>query len=156
MNFVSIHAKQQFPPIPLKNYVYVCGGGRLCARPHECSLPGSSVHGILQAGILEWVAISSSRGSPWLRDQTHVSYVSCIGRWILYKCHLGSPMYILDKEDCGWILVFFFFFFDSHWVSLVLYYGASPYNHQSFHPPINFLPTMCQSPLWALGLIMLQ
>ena len=38
------------------------------------SLPGSSVHGILQARILEWVA--SSRSS-WLRDQTRVSYISC-------------------------------------------------------------------------------
>ena len=45
---------------------------------------GSSVHGILQARILEWVAMPSSRGSSWPRDKTHVSYVSCIGRWILY------------------------------------------------------------------------
>ena len=41
------------------------------------SLPGSSVPGILQARILEWVAISSSRASSWPRDQTHVSCVSC-------------------------------------------------------------------------------
>ena len=40
----------------------------------DCSLPGSSVHGISQARILEWVAISSSRGSSWPRDQTHVPY----------------------------------------------------------------------------------
>ena len=40
---------------------------------------GSSVHGILQARILEWVAISSSRGSSPARDWTHVSQVSCIG-----------------------------------------------------------------------------
>ena len=38
--------------------------------PMDCSLPGSSVHGILQARILEWVAISSSRGCSWLRDWT--------------------------------------------------------------------------------------
>ena len=37
----------------------------------DCSPPGSSVHGILQARILEWVAISSSRGSRWIRDHTH-------------------------------------------------------------------------------------
>ena len=41
----------------------------------ECSPPGSSVHGILQAGILEWVAISSSMGSSQLRDQTRVSFI---------------------------------------------------------------------------------
>ena len=52
--------------------------------PMDCSPPGSSVHGILQARILKWVVISSSRGSSRPRDQTHVSCVSCIGRWILY------------------------------------------------------------------------
>ena len=52
--------------------------------PMECSLPGSSAHVISQARILEWVAISSSRGSSWPRDQTHVSYISCIGRQVLY------------------------------------------------------------------------
>ena len=38
--------------------------------PMDCNLPGSSVHGILQARILEWVAISFSRGSSWPRDWT--------------------------------------------------------------------------------------
>ena len=41
--------------------------------PMDCSLPGSSVHGILQKSILEWVAISYSRGSSWSRDRTQVS-----------------------------------------------------------------------------------
>ena len=53
-------------------------------NPMDCSPPGSSVHGILQARILEWVAISFSRGSSWLRDQIHSSCGSCPGRWILY------------------------------------------------------------------------
>ena len=48
------------------------------------SAPGFSVHGILQARILEWVAMPSSRGSSQPRDQTHISYVSCIGRWVLH------------------------------------------------------------------------
>ena len=50
----------------------------------DCRLPGSSVHGILQARILEWVVISFSRGSSWPRDWTHVSCISCIGRRIIY------------------------------------------------------------------------
>ena len=50
----------------------------------DCSPPGSSVCGIPQATILEWVAMSSSRGSSPPRDQTNVSYISCIGRWVLY------------------------------------------------------------------------
>ena len=51
--------------------------------PMDCSAPGLSVHGILQARILEWVAMPSSRASSQLRDQTRVSYVSCIGRRVL-------------------------------------------------------------------------
>ena len=50
----------------------------------DCSLPGYSVHGISQAGILEWVAISFSMRYSWLRDQTQFSCISCIGRWVLY------------------------------------------------------------------------
>ena len=58
--------------------------------PLDCSLPGSSVHGILQASILEWVVISYSRGSSWPRDQTHDS---CLLQWqagSLPPCHLAS------------------------------------------------------------------
>ena len=50
----------------------------------QTSLPVSSVHGILQARILEWVAISSSRGSFQPRDQTGISYIACNGRQVLY------------------------------------------------------------------------
>ena len=44
--------------------------------PVDCSQPGSSVHGILQARILEWVAIPFSRGSSWPKDQTQVSCIA--------------------------------------------------------------------------------
>ena len=50
----------------------------------DCSPPRSSVHGILQARILEWVAMPSSRGCSRPRDRTCVSSVSCIDRWVLY------------------------------------------------------------------------
>ena len=46
--------------------------------------PDSSVHGIFQARILEWVAICYSRGSSWPRGQTRISCVSCTDKWILY------------------------------------------------------------------------
>ena len=52
--------------------------------PLDCSPPVSSGHGILQARILEWVAMPSSRGSSQPRDQTCISEVSCIGRRFLY------------------------------------------------------------------------
>ena len=50
--------------------------------PSDCSLPGSSVHGIFQARVLEWVAISFSRGSSQCRDRTPVSRIAgrCLTR----------------------------------------------------------------------------
>ena len=74
--------------------VCVCARACVCAKslqscpslwdPMDCSPPGSSVHGILQARTLEWVVMPSSRGSSRLRDLTHISYVSCFGRQVLY------------------------------------------------------------------------
>ena len=66
-------------------FVHVCSVTKSCpslCQPMDCSPPGSFVHGILQARILEWVAISFSRGYSWPRDQT---WVSCIGMWVLYR-----------------------------------------------------------------------
>ena len=61
--------------------------------PMDYSLPGSSLHGILQARVLEWVAISSSRGSSWPRDQTHVSSVSCLaGRLFTHRAITETQM----------------------------------------------------------------
>ena len=58
-------------------------GPTLC-DPMVCSPAGSSVHGILQARTLEWVAMPTSMGSSRPRDQIRISGVSCIGRWVLY------------------------------------------------------------------------
>ena len=55
--------------------------------PRDRSLPGSTIHGILQARILKQVAMPSSRGSSQPRDQTFISWVSWIGRQILYRQH---------------------------------------------------------------------
>ena len=68
----------------------VAQSGLTLRGPMDYSLPGSSVHGILQARILEWVAMPSSRGSSWPRDRTHLSHVSCISKWVL-QWYLGSP-----------------------------------------------------------------
>ena len=60
-------------------------------NPMDCSPSGSSVYRIFQARILEWVAISFSRGSSQPRDRFRISCVSGIGRQILYHwCHLES------------------------------------------------------------------
>ena len=67
--------------------------------PLDCSLPGFSVHGILQARKLEWVTISFSRGSSWPRDLTQVSRI--VGRrfnlWatnseMIFSCKHNSPL----------------------------------------------------------------
>ena len=59
--------------------------------PMDCSLPGSSLHGIFQARKLEWGAISFSRGTSQHRDPTHTSYIPSTGRWVLHQYHLESP-----------------------------------------------------------------
>ena len=60
----------------------------------NCSLPDSSVHGIFQARILKWVAIPFSRVSFQPRNQTCISYISCISGQVLY---LGS---LRSRERC--------------------------------------------------------
>ena len=86
-----IYEKKYFPPFRISEF----NASITCVRaeslqscltlwdPINCTLLGSSVHEILHARILEWVAMPSSRESSWPRDWTRVSYVSCIGRWVL-------------------------------------------------------------------------
>ena len=71
-----------------------------CVQVQSCptlcdpmDLPGSSVRVILQARILEWIAISFSRASSQSRGQTHVSRVSCIGREVLYHWATWEGLY---------------------------------------------------------------
>ena len=80
----------------------VCSVAQLCptlCEPMDCNPPGSSVLGIFKAGILEWIAISSSRGSSQPRYWTHIS---CIGRRILHhqatwEAHSGT--HLLQFKD---------------------------------------------------------
>ena len=66
----------------------------------DCSLPGSSVHEILQARILEWVAIPFSRGSSWPRDWTWVSCIAgrCFTIWATREATPPCSIY----KCCGW------------------------------------------------------
>ena len=88
----------------------VCSATQSCltlCNPMNCNLPGSSVHGIFQARILEWVAISFSRGSSWPRDQTHISWVSCTGRWVPHHCSacIISPYHDSLPPLAGWLAI---------------------------------------------------
>ena len=78
-------------PKHLEQYLdsYACSVTWSCptlCSPMDCNLAGCSVCGLFQARILEWVAISSSRGSSPPRDQIHVSCISFIGQQIFYHC----------------------------------------------------------------------
>ena len=77
-------------------------GFSICVRAQSCltlwnpvdySLPGSPVHGILQAIILEWVAVPFSRGSSWPRDQTQVSHIAggFFTIWVPREAHSWLP-----------------------------------------------------------------
>ena len=70
----------------------------LFCNPMDCSLPGSSTRGISQVTILELVAISFSRGFFWPRDQTLISCVSCIGRWVLHHCNTWEAPFTTMKN----------------------------------------------------------
>ena len=91
VNYMSLSLREHSPTetiTSLQAITRYCHCPIVCARscpilydPMDCSPPGSSLHGISWARILEWVSISSSRVSSWPRDQTRVS---CIGRKILH------------------------------------------------------------------------
>ena len=89
----SVNSSLFHPVVNLLNQifscVYMCAKSiqlcpTLCDTMDQHSLPGSSVHGILQARILVWVALHASKASSPPRDGTHVSYVSCLGREVLH------------------------------------------------------------------------
>ena len=68
-NFISTMREDGYKSEVVQSYVTLCD-------PMDCSLPGSSIHGIFQTRVLEWVAISFSRGSSRPRDQTQVSLIA--------------------------------------------------------------------------------
>ena len=77
------------------------------SSPMDCSLPGSSVHGISEVRILKWAAISFSRGSSWFRDWTHVS---CIGRHILYHwANREAPKLSLSIMNLALSILFIYY-----------------------------------------------
>ena len=64
---------------------------QLCVTPKDGGPPGRSVHGILQARILEWVVMPSPLGHLFDPGIELASHVSFIGRWVLYhQCHLAD------------------------------------------------------------------
>ena len=85
---------------------HCCSVTKSCPTPCEpmdYSPPGSSVHRISQAIILEWVAISFSRESSPPRNRTHIS---CTGRWILYcRATREAPLHNLPINQLGCLVI---------------------------------------------------
>ena len=79
--------------------------------PMDCSLPGSSVYGILQARVLEWVAISFSRGSSQPRDRTRVSCIP--GRCYNFIFSLFNVISLARR--------FFFFFLNISYLFTIIF-----------------------------------
>ena len=123
----------------------------------DCSPLGSSLRGILQARILEWVAMPSSRGSSWPRDQTHVFYFPCIGRQILYQqCHLGSLLYTFVVQLSSRVQLFatprtaacqasLSFTVSLSFLKLMTTESVMPSSHLIFYRPLLLLPSVLPS-----------
>ena len=77
-NGIPLSDKNQWIPGTWIVCVLSCFSRVWLCDPMDCSPPGSSAHGILQARILEWAAMASSKGPSWPRGWTHISYVSCV------------------------------------------------------------------------------
>ena len=79
----------------------VCVRTLCCSVTHcdlmDCSLRGSSIHGIFQARILKWIAISFSRWSSWPRDWTLISWVSCNEGDSLSLYHFGNLVFLVTQ-----------------------------------------------------------
>ena len=112
--------------------MYVWAHAQLCltvCNTKDCSPPDSSVHDIAWARILEWVAISFSRGSSQPRDRTHVS---CICRQMLYHWATREVL-IMYKNN--------FIFESSFWVELSL--GRPMRWNKSFQTVMSFQLFQC-------------
>ena len=82
----TMNVLNAFEVLVAQSYLTLCD-------PMNCSLPGSSVHGIFQARILEWAAIFCSRGSSRPSHWSRISCIPCIGRQILYHCATWEAIY---------------------------------------------------------------
>ena len=105
----------------------------LC-HPFDGSLPGFSIHEIFQARVLEWVAISYSRGSSQYRDWTYVSWVSWIGRQILYHWATWEALCWHIKLTISLIFLLY-----HSYVKIIKDYML---NNIRWHCPINDTPTV--------------
>ena len=104
MTFTLLQHSAAEPAVSLRWVCSLTNDGGLRAKsslalglePMDCSPPGSSVHGILQARIQEWVAVSFPGGSSWPKDQT---CISCIAGGSLLLSHQRSPVLWVTRKN---------------------------------------------------------
>ena len=117
LNF-EIHFVNNLISAVCETVVHVCSVAQSWPTlwdPMDCSPPGSSVHGIFLAGILEWVAI---RGSSWPRDRTWVSCSSYVGRHVLYCWTTGEALVRPYSFSIPNVCSFFFFISFARYMSI--------------------------------------
>ena len=97
---LSFFLQRNANPVSWKKEKEVSESCLTLCDPKDCSLPGSSIHGIFQARVMEWVAISFSSRSSWPRDQTRVSYI--VRGHFSNSEPLGKPSFMLgiSNWDC--------------------------------------------------------
>ena len=130
--------------------MHVCSVSQSCPTLCDlvgCSPPGSSVHGIFQARILEWVAISYSKGSSWPKDQTHVSWVSCLaGRFFT-----TVPPVVVQSLSHVWLFATLWaaacqaslsFTISQSLLKLMFIESVMPSNHLILCHPLLLLPSL--------------
>ena len=122
----------------MKVKVWLLSCVRLFVDPMDCSLLGFSVHGIFQARVLEWVAISFSRGSSWPRDWTQVF---CIAgrRFNLWATREASHQVVGIKTIVTEVDGFWKFYHLSNIYCLYMYLSLAR-DHSYFHVDIFWGP----------------
>ena len=95
--------------------------------PMNCSWQGSSVHGIFQARTLKWISMTSSRVSSWPKDQTYISYLSCIGRRVLYTTSTNMVISYYIMNILRHIIN------GSVWIDFYFSYTFNFYFRENFH-----------------------
>ena len=115
----------------------MCSVAKLCptlCNPMDYSLPDSSVHGIFQARILEWVVISFSRRSSQPRDQNRVFWVFWIGKRILYHwANWEAIIMVVSTKFLHYKVTLFTFLRDTYSIGKCFENCNYPGPHQTSH-----------------------
>ena len=113
------------------------------------SPPGSSVHGVLQARMLEWVGMTSSRGSSWPRDGTRISCDSCTAdRFFTAEPHTGEALdFFILCQSLSYVSRV------DQWTNGVTSLHYSIYYHYSYVCP-NALPPFVETLLFLLWVVL--